>query len=41
MPDQNPEQLEHDRKNLVLLQSGWVIQDKKKINPELKGWSDL
>jgi type I restriction enzyme R subunit len=32
MPNQNPEQLARDRIDAALTQSGWVIQDKKKIN---------
>jgi len=32
MPNQNPEQLARDRIDAALLQCGWTIQDKKKIN---------
>jgi type I restriction enzyme R subunit len=32
MPNQSPEQLARDRIDAALAQSGWVIQDKKKIN---------
>jgi type I restriction enzyme R subunit len=32
MPNQNPEQLARDRIDAALVQSGWIVQDKKKLN---------
>ena len=32
MPNQSPEQLARDRIDAALVQCGWTIQDKKKIN---------
>lgn len=31
-PNQSPEQIARDRIDAALVQSGWLIQDKKKIN---------
>lgn len=32
MPNQSPEQLARDRIDAALEESGWVVQDKKKLN---------